>query len=398
MSTGTRLRLHVESLALIARATLTLGDLTVFVGPQATGKSLLLQAFKLLLDSAAIQQRFRQYGWAAEDDPRLFAHAYFGEGYADLLSPTTQVSLNGQAVGLATLLHPKARGEEERVFYIPAQRALIFQHVSWPRPFSDFRLGDPFVVRAFSEHIRTYLEAQDVGPEAGVLFPHARRLRACLRDRLASRLLRGTQLTIVREMGQKRLMLEIPGGARLPYLSWSTGQREFIPVLLGSYWLSGRGSHRAVDWIIAEELELGLHPQALADTLLLVLDWLQQGYRVLLSTHSADVLEMVWALSHIRRCAQRDPEQARQGLRLLFDLPPSQGTWLEAIWTKTVYVYYFAPLGHRVAIHDISNLDAWDEDPAVAEWGYLTQFADRATRVVALMAESCGEVLAHGEG
>ncbi len=46
--------LSVQHLAHITEATITFGDLTVFVGPQASGKSLVAQLWKLWLDSGPI--------------------------------------------------------------------------------------------------------------------------------------------------------------------------------------------------------------------------------------------------------------------------------------------------------------------------------------------------------
>ena len=41
---------------------------------------------------------------------------------------------------------------------------------------------------------------------------------------------------------------------------------------------------------------MGLHPQGIATAMLLVLELLRRGYKVVLSTHSTVVLDMVWAL------------------------------------------------------------------------------------------------------
>jgi DNA repair ATPase RecN len=43
--------LRIESLGQIKEAALTFGDLTVLVGPQATGKSIALQLLKLMVDA-----------------------------------------------------------------------------------------------------------------------------------------------------------------------------------------------------------------------------------------------------------------------------------------------------------------------------------------------------------
>jgi predicted ATPase len=50
-------RLALRNLGPIEAADLEFGDLTVLVGPQATGKSIALQFLKLLLDGASIRYR-----------------------------------------------------------------------------------------------------------------------------------------------------------------------------------------------------------------------------------------------------------------------------------------------------------------------------------------------------
>ena len=51
-----------------------------------------------------------------------------------------------------------------------------------------------------------------------------------------------------------------------------------------------------LEWVIVEEPEMGLHPQAIDAVLMLVLECLFRGYRVVLSTHSPLVLDLAWAL------------------------------------------------------------------------------------------------------
>jgi len=53
-------RLRIENFGPIVEAEVEFGDLTVFVGSQATGKSLFLQIFKLLQDRGFIWERYSQ--------------------------------------------------------------------------------------------------------------------------------------------------------------------------------------------------------------------------------------------------------------------------------------------------------------------------------------------------
>ena len=70
-----------------AEAEIELGDLNVFVGPQATGKGIVLQLLKLVLDKFAIHRELRRFGIEWRGAPYDFLDLYFGEGMAGLWNP-----------------------------------------------------------------------------------------------------------------------------------------------------------------------------------------------------------------------------------------------------------------------------------------------------------------------
>jgi len=179
-------------------------------------------------------------------------------------------------------------------------------------------------------------------------------------------------------------MLNAAGNkASLPYLVWSSGQREFVPLLLGFYWLmpSLETERRApLKWVLIEELEMGLHPEAITTTLLLVLELIRRGYKVCLSTHSSHVLDLVWSLRVIKEHRGR-PED----LLDLFELPSNK--WTRALAEKaiaaTTSVYFFPRSGE---VMDISRLDPGadvENNPDEVKWGGLSEFAGKANEVVA---------------
>src|SRR6266436_3611581 len=103
---------------------------------------------------------------------------------------------------------------------------------------------------------------------------------------------------------------------------WSAGQREFVPLLLGFYWLvppTKVSTRDKIKWVVLEELEMGLHPRAIAVVLLLVFELVARGYRVCLSTHSPQVLDAVWALKHFR-----ENNAGPEVLLNIFEAPNSQ--------------------------------------------------------------------------
>jgi len=264
------------------------------------------------------------------------------------------------------------------VFYIPAQRVMTLRD-GWPRPFTDYRPGDPFVVRQFSEKLRVLVE-QEFGTTES-LFPQERRLKKEFRDMLERSVFGKFRLQIDKVGPQKRLVLGTEE-QHLPYMVWSAGQREFVPLLLGLYWLmppSKAARRGEIEWVILEELEAGLHPRAIEAVLMIALELVVRGYRVCLSTHSTQVLEALWAIQRLR--VNRASPQALLGV---FDAPATSlmRRLAETVLTKDVYVYYFDPATGRT--RDISTLDVESEEAGGDGWGGLSDFSGRANTAVAM--------------
>jgi hypothetical protein len=364
----------------IKQASLTFGDLTVLVGPQATGKSIALQLLKLMVDAGQVQAELSRYGldWSAQLPD--FLDIYLGEGMHAIWRPgESSIKWEGKPVDLKKLAARRRKAKDESLFFIPAQRVLALRH-GWPRPFTDYSAGDPFAVREYSEKLRVLVE-QEFGA-TGELFPEARRLKREFRDLLQENVFAGFRLRVDKVSSQKRLVLG-PGGAagHLPYMVWSAGQREFVPLLLGFYWLMPptRVSTRAeIQWVVLEELEMGLHPRAISVVVLLVLELLVRGYRVCLSTHSPQVLDALWALKHLRE--NHAPPEAFLDIFEAPKTPPMQRL-AAAVMEKTVRVYYFSRENGTTS--DISSLDPSAESEAEADWGGLSEFSGRANEAVA---------------
>jgi hypothetical protein len=286
----------------------------------------------------------------------------------------------------------KTQKRRERLFFIPAQRVLSLNK-GWPRPFTDFAVGDPYVVPCFSEKLRMQMEAGRGGGKSASVFPQGGRLKSELRNALDSAVFHGFSLKLDRMGGvQKRLVLQ-EEGEKLPFMVWSAGQREFIPLLLALYWLcpSAKIARReATEWVVVEEPEMGLHPEAISAVMLTVLELLLRGYRVVLSTHSPHVLDVIWGLRTIQHYrANPDKVIDMFGLRRHSD---EIRKIARAAIRKEYGVFYFdrssGSAGHMV--RDISALDPGAENPKEASWGGLTEFSGRIGEVVAEIVSDSG--------
>jgi hypothetical protein len=374
--------LYLRNIAQLREAEIGFGDLTVLVGPQATGKSIALQFLKLIVDTGYVQGELQKYGLDWSKRLPDFLDTYFGEGMSSIWrtnSHASEVFWNTKPIDLTGIAARNRKRKEERLFFVPAQRVLTLRD-GWPRPFTDYSSGDPFSVRDFSEKLRLLMEVEFSGD--GKLFPRERRLKNAYRVLLQRDVFSKFALTVDKSSRQKRMVLG-QKGKPLPYMVWSAGQREFVPLLLGFYWLmpATKVARRdAFEWVAIEELEMGLHSQAISDVLFLVLELLSRNYRVCLSTHSPQVLELVWALNRIR---QRGG--SAQDVLDLFALPQELRPQLYSVAArslhKTLRVYFFDRSGGQV--HNISDLNPNSQNVLEARWGGLSEFSQHANEVVA---------------
>lgn len=375
--------LKLKNIGPIAEADVQFGDLTVLVGPQATGKSIFLQFLKLVLDARPIAGFFTEHGLNWRRDLTSFLELYVGEGAGSLWQPgRSEIRWHGSSVDLDALVKSKKQGGAEKSFLIPAQRVLAFSRNGWFRPFNDYNAGDPFSVRDFSEKLRRLMESN--GDRHQSIYPQDGRLQAEIHDLLSTSIFGGFHLELDKKGPQKRLVLH-GNGTQIPYMVWSAGQREFVPLLLGLYWLLPAKPKRfgSIEWVMIEELEMGLHPKAIAAMFFLVLELMWRGYRVCLSTHSPQVLDLVWVFQSLRG-RSADPKK----ILSIFDVKSTPFTikLVKAGLTKTAKVYYFDPESRTT--RDISSLDPAAVEQVESGWGGLTELSGRVADMVAEAAGS----------
>jgi hypothetical protein len=237
----------------------------------------------------------------------------------------------------------------------------------------------PVIARLFSQNLFS-LFADPKNPE---LFPVPRRLKDEYRKVIDEAVYHGGKVQLEREGLRKRLELQY-GEMRLPFMTWTAGQREFTPLLLGLYHLLPPRKLRkreGIDWVVIEEPEMGLHPRAVAVVILLALDLLWRGYRVVISTHAPLVLDAMFTLRTLAE-GKATPRAVCEA----FEVPHSQQLQkvARAALQKSYRTYYmkFVDEAH-VESTDISTLSPFSEDPDVADWGGLTQLSTSFSRAIA---------------
>lgn len=372
--------LLVKKFGQIVEANVVFGDMTIIIGPQASGKSIMLQLFKLLRDSSEIARNLKKHGYDWRNDSKNLLDLYFGENLRSLWKDSTNIRMGERDFKLGTLIQKDKKPGKEKVFYIPAQRVMTLDN-GWPKPFTGFRVGDPYVVKNFSEHLRLLMEA-GLGGAEGPIFPQDRRLKKSLRDHLDHSIFHGARVEMDSSQLQRRIVLKV-GDLSLPYMTWSAGQREFMPLLLGLYWLmpsTAAAKKTEVDWVIIEEPEMGLHPRAILSLVLTFLELISRGYKLIISTHSTILPEAIWAIKKIHKL-----DNNIENLFELFKIEKSPGinqVFQDALGKKSYFTYYFGHQPDGVHSYDISSLDPGNEHDEIADWGGLTEFSTAVSEII----------------
>ena len=136
---------------------------------------------------------------------------------------------------------------------------------------------------------------------------------------------------------------------------------------------------------------MGLHPLAIQAIILQMIEFINNGFKVIVSTHSPMLLEFVWAYN----CLKKIPKNKRVGaLCELFGIQCSKNNhkFLKRIFEKDIKTYYFSRnTAEKVESKDISSLDVFSEETAINEWGGLTQFSSKTNDVVSRYMAQYGE-------
>lgn len=377
-------QLVIKNLGPIKSANVAFGDLTLLVGPQASGKSIFVQMLKLLIDKNQIRKSLEQYGYIWGKDSSSILDLYLGEGMSGVWNANTEIVLNTKSYSKDFLLPKKGRYESkgsdiESLFYIPAQRILSVAD-GRPKTFMEFDSTTPYVLRHFSEVLRQLMQNGMSRQES--VFPINNRLKETLRKSFNESIFHNGKIVIDHSSNQKKMRMSVDGMS-VPFITWSAGQKEFMPLLLGFYWLCppAKVSRKdKIDYVVIEEPEMGLHPQAIQSVILQILDLISRGYKIIISTHSPVLLEFAWAFRNLQSC-KANPE----ALYDLFALPKSTmiGKLFEGLLEKKqINTFYFERKSQGVFTKDISTLDAGDDDSGISEWGGISSFITRATDII----------------
>ena len=160
------MHLQLKNIGQINDADIRFGDLTVFVGPQATGKTIALEFLKLAVDLDGIQETMSRYGLDWSGELRDFFGVYFGEGMQGLWQDGLKRGFDGEgdpcAPELVAEAVPKAQGWN-RSFTSPLSEYSLYATVG----LSHSRPTRPVFHLSFGSSARTSGNSWDSSKLAG---------------------------------------------------------------------------------------------------------------------------------------------------------------------------------------------------------------------------------------
>lgn len=243
----------------------------------------------------------------------------------------------------------------------------------WAAPFQKLNSDTPVVARLFSQNLFDRFSGKD----AGTLFPVEKRLKKAIREKIDEAVFHGGKVGIEEDQQHALRLRLVHGNMHLPFMTWTAGQREFTPLLLGLYHLLPRTQERKrkeTNWVVIEEPEMGLHPLAITAVMLLVLDLIWRGYKVVLSTHSPHVLAFLWAMKLLKSHDARWQLVCRA---FDVDTAPMHDVAVAALEKDyRAFLLEFDDDGKVYSV-DLSDLDPSSEDERIAGWGGLTGYSSR---------------------
>ena len=383
--------ISIKNFGPIKDVNLELGDLTILLGAQASGKSLLLQMFKLAKDRKSIVKRLDNYGFIVKENADNLLNRYLGEGLSTMWNDKTSLVVDGETYKAKdALVKNPAKEIVDKVFYIPAQRILSISD-GRPKNFMEFGENDPYVLRSFSETLRLFIQGGMNG--SNVIYPLPYRLKGTVRKMFDDTIFHGGKVVMEDKGGQRKITMQVDD-ISLPLMTWSAGQKEFLPLLLAFYCLSGPVQNvvnpKQYEYVIIEEPEMGLHPQAIQTIILQMIEFIHNGYKVIVSTHSPVLLEFVWAYNELKKLP---PNCRLKAISDLFQLSPKSTVKeiFSDVFEKDIKTYFFSRKNDRVESTDISSLDVNSTNPDIFEWGGLTKFSSQVNEIVAKYVSEYGE-------
>jgi len=195
-------KIQLKNFGPLDDASIILGDLTVIVGPQASGKSIFLEMLKYVVDKNSIIKRLREYNYIIGNKPdEKILDYYLGEGMSGAFRRNdSKIVVNYSERDILNIGKDKS-GDSEKVFYIPAQRILSISD-GRPKGFMEFDVSTPYVLRSFSDSIRVFMQNRISDPVN--IYPSENRIETPIRQSFDNSIFHGGKVVMEESAGQRK--------------------------------------------------------------------------------------------------------------------------------------------------------------------------------------------------
>lgn len=212
--------LNIKHFGPIDDVSIDFGDLTLLVEPQASGKSIALETLKLMSDRDHIIGTLDKYNYIIGHDTKNILNVYYGEGLYGIWKANFVLEYDKTKL-TKVALPKKSIGQDELLFYIPAQRIFSISD-GRPKNFMEFDNSSPYVLRSFSETLRLFMQ-HGMGSDK-TIFPIKNRLKGFLRKSLDESIFHHTMVKMDERSTQKKMVLKVDD-MNIPFMAWSAGQK-----------------------------------------------------------------------------------------------------------------------------------------------------------------------------
>ena len=101
--------LKISNLGPLGSIDIDFGDLTILVGPQASGKSIALETLKLVVDRDSVIDNLDRYNYIIGHNIDKILNVYYGDGMASVWKENTSIQLDGRSFSKEQIpLKPKS--------------------------------------------------------------------------------------------------------------------------------------------------------------------------------------------------------------------------------------------------------------------------------------------------
>ena len=89
-------KLSIQNFGPIDNISVDFGDLTILVGPQASGKSVTLETLKLAIDRDSIIDTLDRYNYIIGHNTEKILNMYYGEGMSGIWGPKSKIEIDDE--------------------------------------------------------------------------------------------------------------------------------------------------------------------------------------------------------------------------------------------------------------------------------------------------------------